>query len=79
MVVGLAFGKLLPNLTTTLSKLEFGQGSQVNVPIGILLWLIPRPIRDLGYRCIASIRYKLFGKLDACRRPSPAERARFLD
>jgi predicted DCC family thiol-disulfide oxidoreductase YuxK len=46
---------------------------------GILLWLIPRPIRDFGYRCVASIRYKLFGKLDACRRPSQAERARFLD
>jgi predicted DCC family thiol-disulfide oxidoreductase YuxK len=46
---------------------------------GILLWLIPQPIRDFGYRCVASIRYKLFGKLDACRRPSPAERARFLD
>ena len=37
MVVGVAFGKLLPGLTGTLSKLEFGQGSQVNVPIGVLL------------------------------------------
>jgi ACR3 family arsenite transporter len=40
MVVGVAFGKLLPDLTATLSKLEFGKGSQVNVPIGVLLWLI---------------------------------------
>ena len=29
MVVGVAFGKLLPDLTATLSKLEFGRGSQV--------------------------------------------------
>ncbi len=44
MVVGLAFGKLLPGVTTTLSKLEFGQGSQVNIPIGILLWLMIYPM-----------------------------------
>lgn len=46
--------------------------------LGLLLWLIPRPLRDLGYRFIASIRYRLFGKLDACRLPSPEERERFL-
>jgi ACR3 family arsenite transporter len=44
MVVGVAFGKLLPNLTVTLSRLEFGRGSQVNVPIGILLWLMIYPM-----------------------------------
>jgi ACR3 family arsenite transporter len=44
MVIGVAFGKLLPGLTSTLSKLEFGQGSQVNVPIGILLWLMIYPM-----------------------------------
>ena len=44
MVVGVAFGKLLPAVTSTLSKLEFGQGSQVNVPIGILLWLMIYPM-----------------------------------
>ena len=44
MVVGLAFGKLLPDLTGRLSKWEFGQGSQVNVPIGVLLWLMIYPM-----------------------------------
>src|SRR5512146_641509 len=44
MVVGVAFGKLLPAVTASLSKLEFGQGSQVNVPIGILLWLMIYPM-----------------------------------
>ncbi|MCL5096978.1 MAG: ACR3 family arsenite efflux transporter [Candidatus Omnitrophica bacterium] len=44
MVVGVAFGKLLPGVTAALSKLEFGQGSQVNVPIGILLWLMIYPM-----------------------------------
>jgi ACR3 family arsenite transporter len=44
MVVGVAMGKLLPDVTTSLSKLEFGRGSQVNVPIGILLWLMIYPM-----------------------------------
>ena len=42
--MGVAFGKLLPGVTSTLSKLEFGQGSQVNVPIGVLLWLMIYPM-----------------------------------
>lgn len=46
--------------------------------VGWLLWLIPRPIRDLGYRLVSSYRYRLFGKLDACRIPGPNERSCFL-
>ncbi|MGP8199147.1 MAG: ACR3 family arsenite efflux transporter [Limisphaerales bacterium] len=44
MVVGVAFGKLFPDLTATMSQLQFGQGSQVNVPIGVLLWLMIYPM-----------------------------------
>ncbi len=44
MGVGVAFGKLLPGTTATLSRMEFGQGSQVNVPIGVLLWLMIYPM-----------------------------------
>ncbi|MCX6909206.1 MAG: ACR3 family arsenite efflux transporter [Verrucomicrobia bacterium] len=44
MIVGVAFGKLLPDVTAALSKWEFGQGSQVNVPIGVLLWLMIYPM-----------------------------------
>jgi ACR3 family arsenite transporter len=44
MAVGVAFGKMLPEVTASLSKLEFGQGSQVNVPIGVLLWLMIYPM-----------------------------------
>jgi ACR3 family arsenite transporter len=44
MVVGVAFGGLLPGVTAGLSKLEFGQGSQVNAPIGVLLWLMIYPM-----------------------------------
>src|SRR5664279_2325158 len=44
MVVGVAFGKWLPGVTSSLSKMEFSQGSQVNVPIGVLLWLMIYPM-----------------------------------
>ena len=44
MIVGVAVGKLLPGVTSTLSKLEFGQGSQVNVPIAVLIWLMISPM-----------------------------------
>ncbi|MFN9720447.1 MAG: thiol-disulfide oxidoreductase DCC family protein [Planctomycetota bacterium] len=46
---------------------------------GFLLWLIPFPLRDLGYRIVSRLRYQLFGKHDACRLPTPAERSVFLD
>ena len=46
--------------------------------IGWLLWLIPRPLRDVGYRLVAAKRYRWFGKKETCRLPSPAERERFL-
>lgn len=46
--------------------------------LGWLFWLIPLPLRDLGYRLIAANRYWLFGKKEVCRMPTPAERARFL-
>ena len=46
---------------------------------GAMLWLIPFPVRDLGYRLVSRFRYRMFGKRDACRLPTPAERAVFLD
>jgi predicted DCC family thiol-disulfide oxidoreductase YuxK len=45
---------------------------------GSLLWLVPLPLRDLGYVLVARNRYRLGGKKDACRIPSRAERTRFL-
>jgi predicted DCC family thiol-disulfide oxidoreductase YuxK len=42
------------------------------------LRLIPRPILDLVYRFIARVRYRIWGRLDACPIPTPDERRRFL-
>ena len=44
MVAGIVLGKLFPDLTAMLSKMQFGQGSQVNIPIGVLLWLMIYPM-----------------------------------
>ncbi len=64
MVVGVAFGKLLPGVTASLSKLEFGQGSQVNVPIGILLWLMIYPMMlKVDFSAIGGVAQKPKGLL----------------
>ncbi|MCC6361534.1 MAG: ACR3 family arsenite efflux transporter [Phycisphaerales bacterium] len=44
MLVGIALGKLLPGVTDALRKIEFGGGSQINVPIAILIWLMIYPM-----------------------------------
>lgn len=43
-----------------------------------LLWLIPLPLRDLGYRLVAASRYRLFGRRETCRLPTPDEAERLL-
>lgn len=45
---------------------------------GALLWLVPLPLRNLGYRAVSATRYKVFGKKETCRIPTPEERDRFL-
>ena len=44
MVAGVALGKLVPSLVHALRGLEFGQGSQINAPIAILIWLMITPM-----------------------------------
>ena len=46
--------------------------------LGALLWCVPKPLRDLAYRGVAANRYRLFGKKEFCRLPTPEEQARFL-
>jgi predicted DCC family thiol-disulfide oxidoreductase YuxK len=45
---------------------------------GYALRALPAFVMDLGYRVIAAVRYRLFGRADLCDVPSPAQRARFL-
>jgi predicted DCC family thiol-disulfide oxidoreductase YuxK len=46
--------------------------------VGVGLRLIPRPVRELGYRVIARWRYRIWGRLESCPLPSAEERERFL-
>ena len=41
--------------------------------------IVPRPLRDLVYRFVATNRYRVFGKYDTCLLPDPNQRSRFLD
>lgn len=38
----------------------------------------PGFILDLGYRLVARVRYRIWGQLETCSLPTPAERTRFL-
>ncbi len=57
MLVGVLVGKALPDLIDRLRRIEFGAGSQINIPIAVLIWLMIIPmmmkvdfvsIRDVG-------------------------------
>ena len=41
--------------------------------------LVPRALRDAGYRLVARWRYRMFGPWRACPLPRPEWAARFLD
>jgi len=59
MILGVGVGKLLPGVTEVLRGMEFGTGSQINIPIAVLIWLMIYPmmlkidfasIRNVGTR-----------------------------
>jgi predicted DCC family thiol-disulfide oxidoreductase YuxK len=43
-----------------------------------LLRFLPRPLVDFAYRLFARNRYRMFGRRDSCRIPTPDETTRFL-
>ena len=46
--------------------------------LATLFIYLPRPLKEFFYGIVSRNRYRLFGKRDACRVPSPGERERFL-
>jgi predicted DCC family thiol-disulfide oxidoreductase YuxK len=46
--------------------------------LGVVAGLIPAPARDWLYDRFASIRYRVFGRVDSCALPAPGVRARFI-
>jgi len=44
MIAGVLLGKFLPTLTGSIRDLEFGRGSQINLPIAVFIWLMIIPM-----------------------------------
>jgi ACR3 family arsenite transporter len=64
MALGVVIGKTLPGIVGAVRDLQFGEGSQINIPIAILIWLMIYPmmlkidlasIRGVGKRCTGLI------------------------
>lgn len=53
---------------------ELGGGWKALSTLGVL----PSGILNLGYDLVAENRYRLFGKRETCRLPTPEERTRFI-
>jgi predicted DCC family thiol-disulfide oxidoreductase YuxK len=43
-----------------------------------IFMIVPASIRDVVYAWVAKNRYRLFGKKETCRLPSPEERSLFI-
>lgn len=65
-------------LTKSTAMLRIMLGLKMPWPLLYALIAIPRPIRDLVYDFVARNRYFWFGKLVACRVPTPELHKRFL-
>ncbi|MGC8830426.1 MAG: ACR3 family arsenite efflux transporter [Verrucomicrobiia bacterium] len=64
MVVGVWIGKTFPDAISKLSKFEFYEGSQVNVPIAVLIWLMIYPMMlKIDFRAIKNVTKKPKGLL----------------
>lgn len=64
MVIGVLLAKLLPGLTDALRRLEFGEGSQINVPIAVLIWLMIYPMMlKIDFTSILNVRKRPRGIL----------------
>jgi predicted DCC family thiol-disulfide oxidoreductase YuxK len=45
----------------------------------LVLFAVPRPLRDAVYNIVAKNRYRIFGKYDVCIVPDAELRARVLE
>ncbi len=72
-ILGHLGGAAVPTPATPTSGSSFWRAA------GLLLQLVPRLVRDWGYRAVARTRYRIFGRYDACPMPSEDTRWRFLD
>ena len=64
MVAGVLLGKLLPGTIGALRGMEFAHGSQINVPIALLIWLMIYPMMlKIDFASILGVRNRPGGIL----------------
>lgn len=65
--------------TRSTAALRIAKELSLPVNLTFAFIIIPPFIRNIFYDIISRNRYKWFGKKDACRIPSPEERAKFIE
>jgi ACR3 family arsenite transporter len=64
MGAGILLGKAAPAFVASLRRIEFGTGSQINVPIAILIWLMITPMMmKVDFASLKGVRRKPAGLL----------------
>jgi arsenite transporter len=64
MALGVLLGKALPGIVTQVRRLEFGPGSQINLPIAVLIWLMIYPMMlKIDFASIVGVRRRPGGIL----------------
>lgn len=67
MVAGIALGKIAPQFISALRRLEFGAGSQINIPIAVLIWLMIYPMMlKVDFASVLRVRERPRGLLVTC-------------
>lgn len=67
MVAGIALGKIAPQFISALRRLEFGAGSQINIPIAVLIWLMIYPMMlKVDFASVPRVRERPRGLLVTC-------------
>jgi ACR3 family arsenite transporter len=62
MAAGVILGRFLPSAVRSLRGLEFGQGSNINAPIAVLIWLMITPMMmKVDFTSIGNVRRKPAG------------------
>ena len=56
MALGLVLGRAFPDLVAAIRALEFGEGSHINVPIAVLIWLMIYPMMlKIDFKSVAGV------------------------
>ena len=57
MAAGVVVGRLLPDSVRALQRIEFGTGSQINIPMAVLIWLMIYPMMlKVDFTAIGAVR-----------------------